>query len=113
VSDVGCPARPAARGGAGEAMAHESASLHVRGEATYTDDLPELRGTLHGAFGLSARAHARVMLLDLEPVRAAPGVVAVLSAADFPARGSPGQGATAIRSWPARRWSTSGSPSSW
>ena len=93
MSDVGCPARPAARGGAGEAMAHESASLHVRGEATYTDDLPELRGTLHGAFGLSARAHARVMLLDLEPVRAAPGVVAVLSAADFRARGSPGPGA--------------------
>jgi xanthine dehydrogenase large subunit len=73
-------------GGAGEAVAHESARLHVRGEATYTDDIPERRGTLHGAFGLSERAHARIRSIDLEATRQAPGVVAVLTAADLPER---------------------------
>jgi xanthine dehydrogenase large subunit len=36
--------------------AHESAHLHVAASA-YTDDLPELVGTLHGALGLSPVAH--------------------------------------------------------
>ncbi|MDE2611461.1 MAG: xanthine dehydrogenase molybdopterin binding subunit, partial [Burkholderiales bacterium] len=63
---------------------HESAELHVSGEAVYTDDIPELQGTLHAALGLSQKAHARILALDLEPVRRAPGVVAVLSAADIP-----------------------------
>jgi len=73
-----------AHGGVGVALRHESAHLHVAGEATYIDDMREARGTLHAAFGLSARAHARIGALDLAPVRAAPGVVAVLTAADIP-----------------------------
>lgn len=68
----------------GAALPHESAELHVSGEATYTDDIREARGTLHAALGLSPRAHARITKLDLDPVRAAPGVVAVLTAADIP-----------------------------
>jgi xanthine dehydrogenase large subunit len=68
----------------GVGLPHESATLHVSGEATYTDDIPELRGTLHAALGLSRHAHARIVALDLEAVRAAPGVVAVLTAADIP-----------------------------
>ena len=44
------------------------------------DDIAEARGTLHAALGLSTRAHARILHLDLEPVRRAPGVVAVLQA---------------------------------
>ena len=68
----------------GVALPHESAELHVSGEAAYTDDLPELAGTLHIALGLSRHAHARIVSIDLEAVRAAPGVVAVLSAADIP-----------------------------
>lgn len=63
---------------------HESARLHVSGSAHYTDDLPELHGTLHAALGLSCHAHARIVELDLSKVRAAPGVVAVLTAADIP-----------------------------
>jgi xanthine dehydrogenase large subunit len=63
---------------------HESARLHVTGEATYIDDLPEPVGTLHGCLGLSQRAHAEIAALDLAPVRAAPGVVEVLTAADIP-----------------------------
>ncbi|TXG01173.1 xanthine dehydrogenase molybdopterin binding subunit [Massilia arenae] len=68
----------------GRARKHESAELHVRGQATYTDDIAELAGTLHAALGLSARAHARVKGIDLAPVRASRGVVAVLTATDIP-----------------------------
>lgn len=71
-------------GGIGLAQPHESAHLHVSGTATYTDDLPELAGTLHAALGLSSRAHAQVRALDLAAVRAPPGVHHVLTAADIP-----------------------------
>jgi len=68
----------------GRARFHESAELHVLGQATYTDDIRELAGTLHAALGLSARPHARIAAIDLEPVRASRGVAAVLTAADIP-----------------------------
>ena len=74
----------ATRGAVGEPVRHDSAHLHVAGEATYTDDILEARGTLHGAFGLSHRAHARLKSMDLAAVRAAPGVVAVITAAEIP-----------------------------
>ncbi|MCP4331931.1 MAG: molybdopterin-dependent oxidoreductase, partial [Gammaproteobacteria bacterium] len=70
---------------AGKAVAHESAALHVAGEATYVDDIPELAGTCHIALGLSSEAHATIKSIDLDAVRIAPGVVAVLTAADIPA----------------------------
>ncbi|UTY60142.1 xanthine dehydrogenase molybdopterin binding subunit [Massilia sp. erpn] len=63
---------------------HESAILHVLGEATYTDDIPEAQGTLHAALGLSAKAHARIAALNLAPVLAAPGVVAAYTWRDIP-----------------------------
>ncbi|QBQ96991.1 xanthine dehydrogenase molybdopterin binding subunit [Paraburkholderia pallida] len=74
----------AAQAALGAPLPHESADLHVSGEARYTDDIPELHGTLHAALGLSRLAHARIASLDLERVRAMPGVVAVLTAADIP-----------------------------
>jgi len=70
----------------GIGQAHESAALHVSGEATYVDDLPELEGTLHVALGLSPAAHGRIGGIDLALLRAQPGVVAVLTAADIPGR---------------------------
>ena len=63
---------------------HDSATLHVAGEASYTDDLPEPRGTLHAALGVSAHAHGIIGRLALDDVRAAEGVVAVITAADIP-----------------------------
>jgi len=63
---------------------HESAHLHVAGEAAYIDDLPELAGTLHVALGLSPVAHGRLTAIDADAVRAMPGVVDVLTAADIP-----------------------------
>ena len=62
---------------------HESAHLHVAGAAPYIDDLPEITGTLHAALGLSPVAHGRLLAIDLELLRAQPGVVAVYTAADF------------------------------
>src|SRR5882724_8675735 len=63
---------------------HEAAHLHVSGEATYVDDIPELAGTLHAALGLSQHAHALITSIDFAAVHAAPGVVAVLTAKDIP-----------------------------
>ncbi len=63
---------------------HDSARRHVTGEALYIDDLPEPAGLLHVQLGLSTKAHARITRLDVDPVRAAEGVVCVLTAADVP-----------------------------
>ena len=63
---------------------HESARLHVSGRARYCDDIPLPAGTLHAAFGVSDCAHGRLEALDLAAVRAAPGVVAVITATDIP-----------------------------
>ncbi|HEY4805773.1 MAG TPA: molybdopterin cofactor-binding domain-containing protein, partial [Paraburkholderia sp.] len=75
---------PAHERALGAPLPHESAEAHVSGEARYTDDIPELHGTVHAALGLSRHAHARIVALDLERVRSSPGVLAVLTAADIP-----------------------------
>lgn len=74
--------QPAAQ--VGRERAHESAHLHVAGEATYVDDIRELDGTLHAALGLSPLAHGVLRGIDVERLRAEPGVVAVFTAADIP-----------------------------
>jgi len=72
------------RGAAGAPHRHDSAHKHVAGEALYIDDIPEPPGTLHVFIAQSQVAHARITKLDVSRVRAAPGVVAVLTAADIP-----------------------------
>ena len=69
---------------------HDSARGHVTGAAAYVDDLPEPPGLLHLAFGLADVAHGRILALDLAAVRAAPGVVLVLTAADIPGENNVG-----------------------
>ena len=64
-------------------LPHDAAALHVTGQARYVDDIPAPAGTLHLAFGLSGVARGRIVSMDLAPVRAAPGVVAVLTAEDL------------------------------
>ncbi|UWQ22262.1 xanthine dehydrogenase molybdopterin binding subunit [Jannaschia sp. W003] len=64
-------------------LPHESARLHVTGAARYTDDVPAPEGCLHLAFGLSETARGTLDALDLDAVRRAPGVVAVIEAADL------------------------------
>ena len=63
---------------------HESAHLHVQGQAAYIDDLPLTEGTLHAAPILSNVARGRILSLDLSAVLAAPGVRAVVTVDDIP-----------------------------
>ena len=65
-------------------LKHDSAEKHVTGKATYVDDMTLPEGTLHAYLGLSDVAHARITAMDLSAVRAAPGVVGVLTADDIP-----------------------------
>jgi xanthine dehydrogenase large subunit len=85
MNDAGSPAlTKAAWAQVGLGKAHESARLHVLGQADYTDDIPEVRGTLHAALGLSGKAHARIVDIDFAGVLASRGVRAVLTAKDIP-----------------------------
>ncbi|RWR10844.1 xanthine dehydrogenase molybdopterin binding subunit [Paenirhodobacter populi] len=68
----------------GLSLPHDSAELHVTGQARYVDDMPVPAGTLHLAFGLSTEASATIDAIDLDPVRQSPGVVKVLTSADMP-----------------------------
>lgn len=70
----------------GQDIVHESAHLHVTGEAVYTDDIPELRGTLYAALIMSPVAHGELIGegIDRAAVLAQHGVVAVYTAKDIP-----------------------------
>ena len=76
--------KPIIKGPMHAPLRHDSAHKHVTGSAEYIDDIPEPAGLLHGALGLSERTHAKILSVNLEAVKAAPGVVAVITAADIP-----------------------------
>jgi len=85
MNDAGSPALTKAEWKqVGLGKAHESARLHVLGQADYTDDIAEVRGTLHAALGLSSKAHARILDIDFSDVIASRGVRAVFTARDIP-----------------------------
>jgi xanthine dehydrogenase molybdopterin binding subunit len=63
---------------------HESAILHVTGEARYIDDLPSSDNLLVGRVVYSPYARARILSFDVTKARKAPGVFAVLSFQDIP-----------------------------
>ncbi len=77
--DIGLESGPV-----GSSRIHDSAPKHVAGEALYIDDIAAPEGLLHAYLGTSSIAHGRLLSLDLDAVRAAPGVVTVLTAADIP-----------------------------
>ena len=87
---VEAPASPSTSSGradshaAGQSKFHESARAQVAGAATYIDDLPELRGTLHAAPVCAPVAHGKLLRLDASAALAVPGVRAFISAADIP-----------------------------
>jgi len=72
----------------GQPLPHESAVLHVTGEAAFTDDLPELRGTLYAALVTSPVAHGTLVGphngVDKAALLREHGVVAVFTAEDIP-----------------------------
>ncbi|MGG6897994.1 xanthine dehydrogenase molybdopterin binding subunit [Rhizobium sp. BR 315] len=71
-------------GGVHSSPRHDSAHKHVSGAAVYIDDITEPTGTLHAGLGLSTVAHGVLKSIDLSAVRAAPGVVTVLTHEDVP-----------------------------
>jgi xanthine dehydrogenase large subunit len=76
------PARP--HPAMGSSRPHESARAHVTGSATYIDDIPEIKGTLHAAPILSTVAHGRLLGIDSSAALAMPGVRAVVLTSDIP-----------------------------
>ncbi len=79
----------------GLALAHDSAALHVQGSAVYIDDMREPEGTLHVEPGYAPKdVRGKITSLELDVVRAVPGVVAVLTVKDIPGVNdcSPGPG---------------------
>ncbi len=69
---------------AGVSRPHESARAQVMGDATYVDDIPELRGTLFAAPILSDIAHGRLRHVDATAAMGMPGVRDVVLARDIP-----------------------------
>ena len=69
---------------AAASLQHDAARQHVSGSARYVDDIPTPQGTLHLAFGLSSCAAGQIKSVDLDAVRACPGVHLVLEAKDLP-----------------------------
>ena len=70
----------------GTDVIHESAHLHVTGSATFTDDMPELAGTLYAALIMSPVAHGELIGdgIDREAILKEHGVVAVYTSKDIP-----------------------------
>lgn len=69
----------------GQSIEHESAKLHVTGQARYIDDIPLPADALFVSVGQTALARGQIKSLNLEPVWAAEGVVDLISFADLPA----------------------------
>ena len=76
--------KPPAPQAAGVSHPHESARAQVAGAATYVDDIPEIRGTLHAAPILSTVAHGQLLDVDTAAALAMPGVRDVILARDSP-----------------------------
>ncbi len=74
------PVRPAA----GRSHAHESARAQVAGAATYIDDIPEVKGTLHAAPVMSTVAHGKLRGIDATAALAMPGVRGIVLHEDIP-----------------------------
>ena len=68
----------------GKSLPHDASTLHVTGAARYIDDIPAPPTALHLAFGMSDVAAGQITAMDLDAVRAADGVVSVLTADDLP-----------------------------
>jgi xanthine dehydrogenase large subunit len=69
----------------GQSCPHDDAPDHVRGATAFIDDLREPVGTVHVVPGFVEASSGRIQAIDLEAVRRAPDVIAVLTAKDVPA----------------------------
>jgi len=73
-----------------DAFPHESARLHVSGEAVYVDDILVNTQLLVGHVVYSPHAHARIKSFDLSEAKNVAGVHAVLCHRDIPGRNQMG-----------------------
>ncbi len=71
------------------AIKHDSGDKHVTGRAIYADDIPEPAALLHVHIAYATFACGS-LTADLSPVRAAPGVIAVLTGEDVPGENNVG-----------------------
>uniref|UniRef100_K3WID5 Xanthine dehydrogenase n=1 Tax=Globisporangium ultimum (strain ATCC 200006 / CBS 805.95 / DAOM BR144) TaxID=431595 RepID=K3WID5_GLOUD len=67
----------------GDPLMHKSAYLQVSGEAVYTDDIPNMSDTLHGALVLSTCAHGIIKSIDPSEALAMEGVHEFFDASVF------------------------------
>ena len=74
------------RFGVGQSVRRREDLRFLTGRACYVDDLAPF-GTVHAFVLRSAHAHARILRIDVEQARGAPGVLAVLTGADAKAEG--------------------------
>lgn len=72
----------------GRSVVRPQAARLVAGRGIYTDDVM-LPRTAHVAFVRSPHAHARIAAVDVEPARALPGVLAVVTGAEMAQRCDP------------------------
>jgi len=70
----------------GKKYPHDSATLHVTGEARYIDDLKLPTDTLHIAIGVSTIACGEIIEMDLSDVIKSNGVIDVITANDIPGK---------------------------
>ena len=77
------PLVPPAAAGVGARVPRYHGAAYALGEEPYVGDL-DVPGMLHGALRFSDHPRARVLRIDTSRAAAAPGVVAVVTAADVP-----------------------------
>jgi carbon-monoxide dehydrogenase large subunit len=71
-----------AKFGIGQAVRRVEDQRFLTGQGRYVDDM-QLPGMAHGVLVLSTQAHARIKSVDTAQAKAAPGVLLVLTGADF------------------------------
>ena len=74
--------------GVGQPVARKEDPKLLRGEGSYSDDL-NLAGQAHAVMVRSRHAHGRLVAVDASEARAMPGVLMVITGADFEAAGYP------------------------
>jgi carbon-monoxide dehydrogenase large subunit len=70
----------------GDRVRREEDFRLLTGRGRYVEDVPAI-GAAHGYVLRSPHAHARVVSIDAERAKAAPGVLSVLTSADLRRRG--------------------------
>jgi carbon-monoxide dehydrogenase large subunit len=76
-----------AKFGIGQSVRRTEDQRFVTGRGRYTDDI-NLDGQAYGCVLRAPEAHARIVGIDLEQARSAPGVLAIFTGADIDAEGS-------------------------